>query len=139
MRTIKFRGKRVDGKGWCRGLLALNKGDENSYFLQSPLYDSDGYRGYQQYEVTPETVGQFTGSTDKNGKEIYDGDICKVLYSSIGFQIDVMGVVYWGDWSMSYQIYLLPNQDEYKLADYKSDIEVIGNINDNPELLGGSK
>ena len=47
MRTIKFRGKRVDGKGWCRGLLALNKGDENSYFLQSPLYDSDGYRGYQ--------------------------------------------------------------------------------------------
>ena len=40
---------------------------------------------------------------------------------------------------MSYQIYLLPNQDEYKLADYKSDIEVIGNINDNPELLGGSK
>lgn len=131
-RTIKFRGKTKVGKEWVYGYVY-----ETQIFIDgNPCQD---VMIIDDFQVIPETVGQFTGSTDKNGKEIYDGDICKVLYSSIGFQIDVMGVVYWGDWSMSYQIYLLPNQDEYKLADYKSDIEVIGNINDNPELLGGSK
>ena len=129
-RTINFRGKRVDNGEWVYGYFTKYSPVAKGSIIETDIDD---------FQVIPETVGQFTGLTDKNGKEIYEGDICKVLYSSIGFQIDVMGVVYWGDWSMSYQIYLLPNQDEYKLADYKSDIEVIGNIHDNPELLGGSK
>ena len=132
-RTIKFRGKRVDNGEWVYGFGIVMDWFRNIYFIAKvgdPIVEH-----IDMVEVIEETVGQFTGLKDKNGKEIYEGDICKVLYSSIGFQIDVMGVVYWGDWSMSYQIYLLPNQDEYKLADYKSDIEVIGNIHDNHELL----
>ena len=135
MREIKFRGKRTDNGEWVEGFLIglYNPQIKENVIKQSFIHNGTIF--YNHDKVIPETVGQFTGLTDKNGKEIYEGDICKVLYSSIGFQIDVMGVVYWGDWSMSYQIYLLPNQDEYKLADYKSDIEVIGNIHDNHELL----
>lgn len=130
-RTIKFRGKRVDGKGWFRGLLALNRSDENSYYIQSPLYDSDGYRGYQQYEVTPETVGQFTGLTDRNGKEIYEGDIVRYhpeMNAGIG------RVVYLGSG------FYVTDEFNGLLDDFAvMGIEVIGNIHDNPELLGERK
>ena len=130
MREIKFRGKRVDNGEWIYGFYWHNTNTETSritILTESSLYID--------IEVIPETFGQFTGLTGKNGKEIYEGDICEVLYSSIGFQVEVKGVVYWGDWAMSYRIYLLPHHDDYKLSDYKSDIEVIGNIHDNPELL----
>lgn len=127
MRVIKFRGKdKYTGK-WVFGDLAHSKG-----ISTNGLYDRVMVGGYH---VIEETVGQFTGLLDKNGKEIYEGDI--ILESTDGINTD---------WNIRYDIGLSQYRAE-NIGDECDDIqlnavwldrsEIIGSIHDNPELLKG--
>ena len=130
MRTIKFRGKRVDNGEWVFGDYHRRAGNVHTIIAMEP--NEDGKVIYALNQVIPDSVGQFTGLTDKNGKEIYEGDI---VANDFGNAYIVNMAVEWctdGYWAL----HEIDGDDTmHFVADYLNEIEVIGNIHDNPELL----
>lgn len=144
MREIPFRGKRTDNGEWVHGYVCRYgwTGKENTYIV--PNYASALY----SLEVDPDTVGQYTGLKDKNGTKIFEGDMIKPF----GDEIDKMVV----EFNLGQFLLCLYGERGYMaeygweesgnygcfeaepLSSYGDDIEVIGNIYDNPELLGGN-
>ena len=128
MREILFRGKRKLGNEWIEGGIYYQKSDdvkeEAIYIIGSSLNDVGS-----AYEVIPETVGQYTGLTDKNGKKIFEGDICKHRSNYSGNT--VISVVTYTD---GHFLALVCENSGFELSEK---FEVIGNIHDNPELLKG--
>ena len=117
MREILFRGKRVDNGEWIEGNLI-------QYPLSSYSYIMSNYGFDDEICVRSETVGQFTGLTDKNGKKIFEGDILKAGNGHIGYA------------DFSEGGFVLVCRCHSNLTDlYGAIQEVIGNIHDNPELL----
>ena len=116
MRESLFRGKRADNGEWIEGFLVKK-------FDKWYIYDFD-FLPYSS-EITPETVGQYTGLTDKNGKKIFEGDIIKDRFDDIG-QIE---------YKPKYAAFIIQGWETGFAFWVKKDIEVIGNIHDNPELL----
>ena len=135
MREILFRGK--GNIEWVYGdLRHLNDG------RVAIRKDGEIY----PYEVIPETVGQYTGLIDKNGKEIFEGDIVKCL--DMINEIEFISVVEFGNpngtYSWGWQLKHIkgdkPNFDILlwvEMEEIGAYIEVIGNIHDNPELMRG--
>ena len=138
MREILFRGKQKDNGEWMYG----------AYLHQTQFYGDDvdrhwiiehgefDYDHYEAYQVIPETVGQYTGLTDKSGKKIFEGDILGVGTVS-GYVLFKSGCF----------VFCWKNNDKHRLDFYKdciltnywgfNELEVIDNIHDNPELLEG--
>lgn len=130
MREILFRGKLAKSGKWSEGNLVVNK---RGICIITPDETPLGTYG----QVIPETVGQFTGLTDKNGNKIFEGDIVVVNTTSIDEE-DGYGVIDWHEDTARF-IVELPNLlvDFDNLYDYEC--EIIGNIHDNPDLLRGDK
>ena len=147
MREILFRGK-SDLLGWVEGWYCPEvKWGEHHFPVGITHKTKEGW--LDDVVVIPETIGQFTGLTDKNGKKIFEGDIIK---SDNGKQ-SAVSVVCYGEFSprMFYDLlenfvmqrpkekivglFLKSTGEEMLLSNNSKLIEVIGNIHDNPELL----
>ena len=134
MREILFRGKRTDDYEWIEGSLCTTIPSDEDFYTIS-YFDFEGY--YIEEKVIPETVGQYTGLTDKNGKKIFAGDIVVCKQAINGNLIDYYVEI--GFVEMKYGAFGLHRKQGYYrpfkdwLEDYE--YEVIGNIHDNPELL----
>lgn len=125
MREILFRGKRTNDYEWIEGSLCTTIPSDEDFYTIS-YFDFEGY--YIEEKVIPETVGQYTGLTDKNGKKIFEGDIVKGTF--LGFPVSIKDYVFSISWQEDITGYG---------ANYFENVEVISNIHDNPELLKGGE
>ncbi|MBS9347726.1 YopX family protein [Listeria innocua] len=125
MREIEFRGKIVGAEGFVYGKLLAPLASGNAYIA----YDVNEVRSFvyisRSEKVDPETVGQYTGLKDKNGKKIFEGDICWEEHN------ECYGVVKFEDAKL---LYLWENIAE-DLLEVADGIEICGNIHENLELL----
>lgn len=134
MREIEYRGKRKDTEEWIYGSLVI---DDDKYYIClgiSEYIKKDDYEVYM-IEVDPETVGQYTGLKDKNEVKIYENDI--LAYKDWEGETIIDGVVKYGVFNCSccngvYGWYI--DEGDIRMCE-DNELEVIGNIYDNPELL----
>lgn len=135
MREIIFRGKRLNDGEWVEGNLFLPDNPD------TPTQICIGTNVVRIcYDVDPSTIGQYTGLIDKNGKKIFEGDIIKYKNTDgikfNGVALTVIGKVVYNEKNASFAI---SGKDEIGAKHYDyfpiKNIEVIGNIHDNPELL----
>ena len=146
MREILFRGKRTDNGEWVEGYYYKAKycrtDDELCDYITVP-HPKEYNEPSSHYIVNPDTVGQYTGLKDKNGTKIFDGDIVLVPY------IDPIFKCTWNDTSPCEQaivkycngmfyVEYIESGDKFTLSTMDGYMKIIGNIYNNPELLGGN-
>jgi hypothetical protein len=136
MREILFRGKRVDNGEWVEGSLIITTSVKEKTYIVDRCYcyngyvNKDGYADFDRlnaYEVIPETIGQYTGLTNKNGKKIFEGDIVECFSSDYAGRpkIDTIKVKDMTDYNT--MVYL----------NCSNELEIIGNIQDSPKPFKG--
>lgn len=131
MREILFRGKTLTDK-WVEGAYYKQEkfyGDkEDAHIIITSKETLENDFALESHMVIPETVGQYTGLTDKNGTKIFEGDIVNIHYhetTAENIVIKYIGASFYGD----------RFDDTWELDNYYQ-LEIIGNIHDNSEMLG---
>ena len=142
MREILFRGKRIDNGEWVYGFPFFeyfSDGSVKNAYILAAGYDSVScFTANVRYSVIPETVGQFTGLTDKNGKKIFEGDVIerRLLPTK---RICTKSIVKYAEPHAAFAINDINGNviEDYldSILRMNFEIEIIGNIYDNPELL----
>jgi len=149
-RDILFRGKRADGTGWAYGDLIQHEGSCTIGYNFTYTDHQTGISENRYYEaaIIPETVGQYTGYKEKEGKMIFDGDILNPPDSDYTYC-----VVRWNEKYAAFVIYGyyhpmyfnegggeefasdLSSEEHTMVFGQEEEFDIIGNIHDNPELL----
>lgn len=125
MREILFRGKRVSNGEWVYGNYAFTDNNGKQHFV----FQNEAFVN----KVIPETVGQYTGKMDKNGTKIFEGDV--IAYDNNRYSY----IVRWDEERCGFYAKMREFDDYDYLGNFWSKLsEIIGNIHDNPELLGGN-
>lgn len=141
MREILFRGKSIMRGDWVYGYLNQHRGNirydcdcepiaDGCYYINDWQVKIDNGMYGQDYKVDPNTIGRFTGLTDRNGTKIFEGDIVRygdTIHRVVFEQRN--GTAYFGLVYSAYETLPFGHYQDLK------QIEVIGNIYDNPELL----
>ena len=138
MRDLIFRGQRCDNGEWVYGFYVRadhhwhNHGVHKDWIICGASANGGWFALHNKHAVKADTVGQYTGLTDKNGTRVFEGDIVDILS-----ECEELGVIAYEDGAF------VVNANGFSL-DFISnidgkDVEVIGNVWDNPELIGERK
>lgn len=141
MRTIKFRGKIAfggydGGNGWIYGNLT---GSPTHPYIQEVKDLGNDWYHLPRTEVVPKSIGQFTGLHDKNGKEIYEGDIIRGFVSKE--EPVIHHIIYDNEWAGFVAVLKGSAKGDFGYGRFdqkwitECEKEVIGNIHDNFDLL----
>lgn len=131
MREIIYRGKRKDNGKWVIGK-GIDTNFREAYILYGWKDTSVGLFNVDDIEVIPETIGQYTGLTDKNGVKIFEGDIVQIVNTG-----DEICLIEWDDDDAAFEVANNDVTQSFLVNLWGRDVEVIGNIHDNPELAEG--
>ena len=146
MREIKFRAKGLNDNNWHYGSYVYTDDNKNNPFASGPFKENHhiiqyipgdwNLEGWEPIEIDPNTLGQFTSLKDKNGKEIYEGDIIAFNWKNcdgvditdlleVRFVRGVFAFLWDGD--LDHEANVISPTHEWA--------NVIGNIHDNPDLM----